>query len=162
MSSIEVQDHLGNTFPSIAAMCRAYGLHERANYYHRIKHGWSLEKTLTMPVIQAKFPVVYNGRTYESYNAFTRATGVSRRSLLRRKAMGFNADEAVEMSRQGKWLGMFCKDHLGTKYPSMSAMCRAWHRHIDVVRKRLDRGASIEEALTAERYPEPKGRKKHG
>lgn len=161
MSSIEVQDHLGNTFPSISAMCKAYGLNDRANFYHRIKKGWSLEKALTLPLMVAKCPVKYNGKVYASYAAFTRATGVSRHTYLRRKVMGFNADEAVEMIRNGGCLGMFCKDHLGRKFSSMAAMCRAWHRNADVVRKRLERGATIEEALTAEVFRK-KGGKKHG
>lgn len=162
MSSIEVQDHLGNTFPSTSAMCRAYGIQERSTFCLRIKKGWSLEKALTMPVIRTKVPVECNGVTYRSYAAFTRATGIDRRSLLRRKRMGFNADEAVELKKNGGCLGMYCKDHLGRMYPSMSAMCRAWHRCVDTVNKRLERGATIEEALTADVFRKKKGAKKHG
>lgn len=154
MKSKEVQDHLGNKYPSIAAMCRAYGLPERTNFYHRIHKGWSLEKALTMPVILVKHPIKYNGKVYDSYAAFSRATGICRRTLLRRKNMGFTAEEVVEMSKNKGVLGMFCKDHLGEKYPSMNAMCRAWHKHPDVVRKRLERGATIKEALTAKIYRE--------
>lgn len=150
-----VQDHLGNTYPSVAAMCRAYGLPERSNFYHRINKGWSLEKALTMPIALEKHPIRCKDKIYESYADFTRATGISRRTYLRRKNMGFTADEIVEISRNKTGsLGMYCKDHLGNKYPSFAAMARAWHKHVDVVRKRLERGASIKQALTAKVYKE--------
>ena len=42
-------DHLGNTFPSLAAMCKAYGLSTPA-YISRRKRGWSLENILTTPL----------------------------------------------------------------------------------------------------------------
>ena len=42
-------DHLGNTFPSLAEMCKAYGLSTPA-YISRKKRGWNLEKILTNPI----------------------------------------------------------------------------------------------------------------
>ena len=42
-------DHLGNTFPSLAEMCKAYGLSTPA-YISRKKRGWNLEKILTTPL----------------------------------------------------------------------------------------------------------------
>ena len=39
-------DHLGNTFESISAMCRAYGI-ERKTYMKRIERGMSIKEALT-------------------------------------------------------------------------------------------------------------------
>lgn len=43
---------------------------------------------------------------------------------------------------------MIAKDHLGRTYKSFAAMCRAWRVVSRTVATRLERGLSIEEALT--------------
>jgi len=45
----EVVDHLGNIYPSISKMLRAYKLNPRT-FYQRMYRGWTLEKTLTTPI----------------------------------------------------------------------------------------------------------------
>lgn len=47
--SVEVQDHLGNTFESTYAMCAYWGLSNQC-YYSRIGSGLSLQEALTKPV----------------------------------------------------------------------------------------------------------------
>ena len=47
------KDHLGNEYPSIAHMAKAYGL----PYYvvrRRLKAGWDIKKTLTTPAIKRR------------------------------------------------------------------------------------------------------------
>ena len=45
----ECYDHLGNKFPSVAAMCKHYNI-ARPSFDSRIKKHWPLEKALTVPV----------------------------------------------------------------------------------------------------------------
>lgn len=47
---------------------------------------------------------------------------------------------------------MLAKDHLGRTYKSFAAMCRAWGLDSRTVGKRLDRGLSIEDALTRKQW----------
>ena len=44
------EDHKGNTYPSILAMCQAYNLAPSLFYYRQKTLHWSLEKCLTTPV----------------------------------------------------------------------------------------------------------------
>lgn len=44
-----IVDHLGNTYPSIKALCRKYDIPYHI-YYYRVKHGYSLYYALSMPV----------------------------------------------------------------------------------------------------------------
>lgn len=48
-SSKPCEDHLGNTYPSKAAMCTAYKI-TNFTYNYRERKGWDLEKILTTPV----------------------------------------------------------------------------------------------------------------
>lgn len=45
----QVKDHLGITYPSIKAMCEAYGI-SRSAYNNRKRLGWDLQDSLTKPV----------------------------------------------------------------------------------------------------------------
>lgn len=45
----ECKDHLGNMYSSITDMCRFYKI-TRSTYKNRIKLGWSLKDTLTIPM----------------------------------------------------------------------------------------------------------------
>lgn len=46
---VNFNDHLGNSFPSLGAMCKYWGI-SKTVYHGRIRRGWSLERTLTSPV----------------------------------------------------------------------------------------------------------------
>lgn len=46
---ITFNDHLGNSFPTLGAMCKYWGI-SKTVYHGRIRRGWSLERTLTFPV----------------------------------------------------------------------------------------------------------------
>ena len=41
-----------------------------------------------------------------------------------------------------------CKDHLGNEYESITYMCEAYGKNVCTVRARMNRGMSLEEALT--------------
>lgn len=46
---VNFNDHLGNSLPSLGAMCKYWGI-SKTVYHGRIRRGWSLERTLTYPV----------------------------------------------------------------------------------------------------------------
>lgn len=98
------KDHLGNEYPSVSAMGRAYGIAPDTLYF-RIKSGIPLEEALCDDKIMP----------------------------------GANP----------------CEDHLGNKYPSMSAMAREYGLSLSGLKKRLASGKSLSEALSA---PKPKSK----
>lgn len=64
IEQIKCKDHLGKEYPSLNAMCKAYGL-SRYTYSSRLNLGWDQEKALTTPyVINNKNCVDYQGQTF--------------------------------------------------------------------------------------------------
>ena len=52
-----------------------------------------------------------------------------------------------------------CKDHTGQEFPSLAAMARAWGLSPSMLQGRLDRGLTMEEALTLPRQRPGRKRK---
>ena len=65
--NIPQTDHLGNTFPSLNAMCQHWGI-SRTLYSSRIKNGWSVERALTTKelIINSIAVKDYKGREFPS------------------------------------------------------------------------------------------------
>lgn len=143
-------DHLGNRYSSVKEMVLAYGIYPTCLIYKRLNEmGWSLEKALTTPIRSMK-KITYKGKTYRSARQLSFAVGIDTHTLERRLARGFTLEEAVEMGcGHSEWT--ISVDHLGNKYPSFKAMCRAYNKHPDTVNLRLNKGWSLELALTAKR-----------
>lgn len=147
---IEAVDHLGNRYPSVNHMALEYGVYPTCLIYQRInKLGWSLERALTTPVRHMK-TIVYQGRKYRSTRELCLATGVDTHTLDRRLARGFSVEDAIKTGHD-RLDCIRAVDHLGNEYPSMRAMARAYGKSPDVIAQRLERGYSIEVALTAKR-----------
>lgn len=144
----KICDHLGKEYPSVTAMVKEYGFEHVSLFYHRIAKGWSLEKALTLPIVRTKFELRYKDLYFSSYADLTRKTGVTRRTYLYRKSLGMNLDDIIELSKHGKHAGLLSRDHLGTTYPSLKDMAKAWGMRADTVSKRLNAGATIKQALT--------------
>ena len=63
-------DHLGKEYPSLAAMCKHYGL-PRTMFSSRLKLGWSLEDALTKPeIINCVETIDYKERVFPSQGDF--------------------------------------------------------------------------------------------
>lgn len=141
-------DHLGNRYSSVKEMVLAYGIYPTCLIYKRLKDmGWSLEKALTTPIRSMK-KITYKGKTYRSARQLSFAVGIDTHTLERRVARGFTLEEAVEIGvGHPEWT--VSVDHLGNKYPSFKAMCKAYKKSPNTVNLRLNNGWSLELALTA-------------
>ena len=148
-----IYDHLGNQYMSISEMAEHYGITEKI--YHGRRHGmkWSLEKTLTTPIItQAKNSqqvTDHTGVTWPSISEMARHWGIKQNTYRARIKQGWSVEQAlttpckdIDMSSKQ------CKDHLGNIYPSRNAMCRAYNTSRYRVDSRLKLGWSLEDALT--------------
>ena len=139
-------DHLGNTFPSITAMCKHYHILQ-SSLYKRIETGLSLEEALTTPVQKTNISCTdHLGNTFPSINAMCKHYHITKQIFKYRIQTGWSLKDALTAPIQTQ--NKSCKDHLGNTFPNVKAMCK--HYNVDTARfkKRCEAGYSIEEALS--------------
>ena len=94
-------------------------------------------------------PVTIAGVTYPCpYKAavvLAMQTGIPEETLRMRISRGY-ADKWILFP--GRLSCRACTDHTGREFPTFRAMCAAWGKRYITVAKRLERGATIERALT--------------
>lgn len=88
--------------------------------------------------------IVYNGKTYNSISALAKDVGISYNTLVTRLS-NCSVTEAINFQSKSAILS---RDHLGNDYPSLTAMAKAYNMQEGCLRQRLERGMTIEEALT--------------
>ena len=87
------KDHLGRTYKSFAAMCRAWGVIS-ATVAARLDRGLSIEEALTKKSWSREH--VINGHTYSSVDEFCKVYDISRRKMYYRiYELGLTLEEAV-------------------------------------------------------------------
>ena len=152
-------DHTGREFPSVSAMCRAWGI-PPAHYHSRRRRGWSLERTLTEPSrdYSRKITDPETGAEYRSIADFARAVGVLPATMASRIRRGKLPPDVL--AYDGCLRSTPSRDHLGNDFPSMAAMAR--HYGITVCRlgQRLRKGWPLVRALTAPVASSKKEKKK--
>ena len=139
-------DPYGNVFPSKQAMCEAYGVN-RATYDSRIERGLSKEEALkTEP---CTFYVGPDGKRYASRRELYRACGMKARP------------EKKEKTKKEK----NCVIYIGPdkkEYTSKKEMCEANGVKYATYRRRIQKGASPDEALMKvpqkKKWMDPEGR----
>ncbi len=136
------KDHLGNEFETIKAMIDHYGI-TRSAYDKRIRAGWSLEKTLTMPLRKTRERV---RRRF----ANRIKVPVSKSAYQQRKIRGYSEEKANEkpLMPNGKNEASVAYDHKHQKYKNTTEMALAWNLPPETVRDRLHAGWTIKRALT--------------
>ena len=144
-------DHTGRQFGSVKEMCEHWNINP-ATYIKRIERGWSIEKALTTPTENINKIVAPNGVEYKCLADACKDYGISSSTVNSRLAAGKSLEEAlttpVQEQKHKSVHGYESTDHLGNKYESFSAMCRAYDINICTVNTRLERGWSLEKALT--------------
>lgn len=134
------EDHEGNTYPSIKAMCRAWGV-DYGVFNARIKDGWSVEEAITGTGGRDLTCTDHLGQTFPNKQVMCDHWGISRTTFGGRIAKGWSVEEALTGSRK-------CHDHLGNEFDTPAAMCRHYNLKRNTYENRLLRGWTIEEALT--------------
>ena len=88
-----VRDHLGKTYKSFSAMCRAWGI-ERVTVEKRLERGLSIAEALTRK--QWSREHVINGHTYSNVDEICKAYGIARSNMeYRIYDLGLSLEEAV-------------------------------------------------------------------
>ena len=157
------RDHTGAEFPSVTAMCEAWGV-GRPVLAERLKRGWALKDALERPTAGPGRPCRdHTGRGFPSVAEMCEAWGVSRQLFDRRRAAGWPLADALGRPPEDG-ASKPCRDHTGAEFPSVTAMCEAWGVPRTLYYERLRQGwgegcALAGTALLAEPCADPRGRR---
>lgn len=97
-----------------------------------------------------------NGKTYKSLTSFCNEFGLKYSRFVNRLKLGYTVEEAMKEGRGKKnvdpqkyrWNLQPCSDHLGNSYGSKMEMCAAYKISPSNFSHRIERGYTLEEALT--------------
>lgn len=98
--AISSRDHLGNTFKSLAAMCRFWKKDPRIVWY-RLEAGWSLKDSLTKPSTPANQRNRkagcrdHLGRAFVTQKDMARYWGISINTFRVRVKLGWSIEDAL-------------------------------------------------------------------
>lgn len=152
-------DYLGNNFKSVSAMTKHYGI-SRPTYISRINSGWTMEEALTIPVLKGGINfkptgsldsvVDHLGNRFNNNTQMARHWGISSSQLYQRLKDGLSLEEALTKPTiiKGKYKRGEVVDHKGNSYRSVAQMARSYGISSITLHERLNRGWSVEEALT--------------
>lgn len=147
--AMPIKDHLGNEFPSIAAMASFHGITYKT-LQERLKK-MSVKDAIETPVAKStKGPCKdHLGNTYKSKAAMCKAYGIEKSVFFGRINLGWTLEKALTMPDQ-KYANSAkaITDHMGQKFISVSEMCKHWNITRVTYNARRKAGWSIEDALT--------------
>lgn len=95
------KDHLGNAYPSLTKMCKAYDI-DIYTYCYRTRSGWGLEKILTTPKKRREPSTDHLGNKYKNSEEMCKAYGVARTTYVERLKRGWTKEEALTNKRYQK------------------------------------------------------------
>ena len=89
-----VTDHLGNTYPTLTAMCQHYNL-RLDTYRNRLKKGFSKEEALTYKLYQTKVITDHKGNPFASRQDMAEHYGIDITTFSHRLKKGMTLEEAL-------------------------------------------------------------------
>ena len=141
----QCSDHLGNEYPSQAALARAYGLLPSV-LKTRLARGWDLQEALIGRPRKDPKTVCYDhlGNRFPSKSAMAKEYGITLKMLLHRQKKGMSLEDALTQPHH-----LHVTDPQGNRYESKKAMLEAYGICYRTYLARIAAGYSPEEALTA-------------
>lgn len=141
-----IEDHMGNQFSSISAMCKHYKIPTSTFINRMDEQKMSLEEALTCNVRYHE-TTDHLGNTFPSKKAMCKHYGISVAAFDARLESGMSLKESL--LTPSKKTGAV--DHLGNHFPSKKAMCEHYHISQSSFDDRIKKGMSLEDALTTEK-----------
>lgn len=150
-----VYDHLHNEYPSIRAMCKAYGVRE-STFSKRRSRGRSLQESLmperlvrkdAKPKVACKNTrICYDpsGREFPNRSEMCKFWHMDYFIYQARISRGWDEQKALITPVKPH----MCCDHLGNQFSTAKEMCKHWGVSYTTFISRRSRGWSIERALT--------------
>jgi len=124
----------------------------RSTFIYRIKQGWKLEDALTKPIKagsrigKVKCEDHLKNR-YSSLENMCKAYGIAREAFMSRINNGWSLEDALTTPIRSK-SKFESIDHTGKEYNSLDEMCKHYNISKATLYARLNRGMSLEDALT--------------
>lgn len=141
------QDHLGNSYPSVTAMCQHYGVNP-TTFKGRIKRGASIEQALTDNFGCGRYSVKdHLGNEYPALQDMLDAYGISYNAFFHRKKSDMPLAEIL--TKPTRNVRKEVMDHTGKRYATINEMCAAYGVGRTTYKDRIARGWSKKEALTS-------------
>ena len=148
-------DHLGNVYGSMEKMAAHYGI-SGSTLRDRLKHGCALKDALTSEPFGIHKVQDHTGRVFRTQEDMCAAWNTSVDRLSRNLKAGMTLEQALtESPSRGRYSERIRTDHLGNTWPSNTAMCRAYGVDIRKFQSNIEKGMSVEEALSVkiQKYP---------
>ncbi len=143
----ECEDHLGNKFESIRAMCDYWRI-PRTTFFQRRAKGWDLEKCLSPIETKRRHTARHvsdgHGNDYESLDAMCAAYDITKQQYIINIRNNLSVQDALTARTEKP---EHPKDHKGVEYDSINALCRAYGITKTVLRSRLELGWTLAEIL---------------
>ena len=143
----EVRDHKGKKYSSIKEMVSEYGV----NYYvyaGRINNGYTKKEAL----LGKQNVMDHKGNLYPTVKAMCKAYGIAYSVYKSRMYKGWSKERALTVPNKGRGNAKnrmtVCTDHKGIEYASISEMCKKYKISPSLFCHRIDRGWTLEDALT--------------
>ena len=143
-----IKDHFGNEYKSKRSMCKAYGVYP-TTFTGRRANGLSLEDALTLSkaprthISTAKPCQDHLGNNYPTISEMLESYKIEP-SIYYKYCKTMSFEEILE-----KYNPLVdATDHLGKKYRSRRAMCKAYNINDKTFLDRITNGMSLEDALT--------------
>lgn len=147
---MRVRDHLGNEYDTIKEMCSNWGISPQL-FLSRRTRGWGIEKALTTPkkVERVNQPVDHLGNKYNSISEMCRAYGIKYNAFSNRIRSGYDLESALtkEVGKKRNSVGKTVV-YRGKEYPSLQSLCNKHKVSCNTVRKRLELGWTMKDAIT--------------
>lgn len=140
------EDHIGNKFSSVQAMCEYWNI-DRGTYEYRKKQGWPTKKALTLPS-KSTFCEDHLGNKFPSIKNMCEHWNINNKMYECRIQQGWSTEKALTKSKMTVGHQKQCEDHLGNKFHSIKDMCKHWNMNDNRYKGRIRHGWSVKKALT--------------
>ena len=157
-------DHLGKEYPSVEKMCNAWNIPVKT-YYYRIKHNWTLKRTLTTPVKNYSHKgdwIDHLGNSFKTQKEMCEYWGIGTNAYQQRIKKGFTTEEALTTPlRKGVASRFHVRDHLDNVYSSLKEMLKFYDVSWFTYNKCIKNGESLEYILTNPEFKKHRTVKDH-
>ena len=128
----DCEDHLGNKYQSLSAMCRAYGISTTVYAYRVENCGWDLGTALETPATDTDAAGAHEcedhlGNRFPSKKAMCEYWHVPRNVYFSRKKQGKTLAQCLApVARRNASQVNVLRDHEGNEFMSLDDMCAHW------------------------------------
>ena len=149
---IQTQDHLGNIFKSKREMAKHYSINPSTLDDRLKKQNWSLEKALTSKPSskhQKHKAIDHLNIEYKSVKELCNAYNITVDTYYIRQYRGWSLKDTLTKSvSKQQYQPKAMLDHNGNKFSSQKEMLQYYNIHKNTYQNRINRGWSLEKALT--------------